>query len=289
MVGALIAVLIAESHGGDRRRWGGPTGAEAPPSQPGPAGREAGRHGSRRCSVGSRQPPSDKFGALRVPVHDNGGIRPTSRGCDDREGLGRRRPEATRAETDPASVLRRVPALGGHRPRDRPQPGLLHPPGPLRGDGVPQDANPRPAGPRGGLRLGLIAWVGFAIAYLWLGVRAFRAADHAELVRRILGSPLPRPAWKRWLLAGGGSIVWPVSISIWAFLTIVTAVINRNGPPGARPHHGRAHRAQLHRDHHVQLRAVLRPQGRRGGRAGVHRPRRSRCSPTTSISPPDAR
>jgi hypothetical protein len=77
----------------------------------------------------------------------------------------------------------------------------------------------------------LIAWVGFAISYLWLGIRAFRGADHAELVRRILGSPLPRAAWKRWLLAGGGGIVWPVTIAIWAFMTVVTAVINRKDVP----------------------------------------------------------
>jgi hypothetical protein len=77
----------------------------------------------------------------------------------------------------------------------------------------------------------LIAWVGFAISYLWLGIRAFRGADHAELVRRILGSPLPRSVWKRWLLAGGGGIVWPVVISVWAFSTIITAVVNRKDVP----------------------------------------------------------
>jgi uncharacterized membrane protein len=77
----------------------------------------------------------------------------------------------------------------------------------------------------------LIGWVTFAISYLWLGVRAFRGADHPELVRRILGSPLPRQAWKRWLLAGGGGIVWPVIISIWAFSTIVQALVNRNDLP----------------------------------------------------------
>jgi hypothetical protein len=77
----------------------------------------------------------------------------------------------------------------------------------------------------------LITWVGFAISYLWLGVRAFRSADHAELVRRILGSPLPRQLWKRWLLAGGGGIVWPVIISVYAFSTIVQALINRNDLP----------------------------------------------------------
>ena len=77
----------------------------------------------------------------------------------------------------------------------------------------------------------LIAWVGFASFYVWLGVRAFRGTDHAELVRRIRGSPLPRSAWMRWVLAGGGGIVWPVSIAIWAFMTVVTAVINRKDVP----------------------------------------------------------
>jgi uncharacterized membrane protein len=64
-----------------------------------------------------------------------------------------------------------------------------------------------------------------------LGLRAFKGADHAELRRRILGRPLPRQAWKRWLLAGGGGIVWPLVISIWAFSTIVTAVVNRQDLP----------------------------------------------------------
>jgi hypothetical protein len=77
----------------------------------------------------------------------------------------------------------------------------------------------------------LIAWVGFAASYLWLGIRAFRGADHDELVRRILGSPLPRQVWKRWLLAGGGGIVWPIVISIWAFSTVVTAIVNRKDLP----------------------------------------------------------
>jgi len=77
----------------------------------------------------------------------------------------------------------------------------------------------------------LIAWVGFASFYVWLGVRAFRGTDHAELVRRIRGSPLPRSAWMRWVLAGGGGIVWPVSIAIWAFMTVVTAIINRKDVP----------------------------------------------------------
>ena len=78
---------------------------------------------------------------------------------------------------------------------------------------------------------GLIAWVGFAIFYLWLGARAFQGINHAELVRRIRGSPLPRSAWLRWVLAGGGGILWPVSIAIWAFITVVTAVINRKDVP----------------------------------------------------------
>jgi hypothetical protein len=77
----------------------------------------------------------------------------------------------------------------------------------------------------------LVAWVTFAVAYLWLGIRAFRGTDHSELVRRILGTPLPERAWKRWLYAGGGGIVWPLVISIWAFSTVVTAVMNRNDLP----------------------------------------------------------
>jgi hypothetical protein len=78
----------------------------------------------------------------------------------------------------------------------------------------------------------LSAWVGFAIAYLWLGIRAFRGVDHAELVRRIKGSPLPRSVWKRWVLAGGGGIGGPVVIAIWAFLTVSTTVLNRADVPG---------------------------------------------------------
>ena len=78
----------------------------------------------------------------------------------------------------------------------------------------------------------LISWVGFAVAYLWLGIRAFRRADHEELVRRIEGSPLPRSAWKRWLLAGGGSLGWPLVISAWAFWAVITALLNRKDIPG---------------------------------------------------------
>ena len=78
----------------------------------------------------------------------------------------------------------------------------------------------------------LISWVGFAVAYLWLGIRAFRGADHEELVRRINGSPLPTSAWKRWLLTGGGSLGWPLVISVWAFSAVVTALLNREDIPG---------------------------------------------------------
>ena len=42
---------------------------------------------------------------------------------------------------------------------------------------------------------------------------------------------MPRQVWKRWLLAGGGGIVWPVIISIYAFWTIVQALVNRNDLP----------------------------------------------------------
>jgi uncharacterized membrane protein len=77
----------------------------------------------------------------------------------------------------------------------------------------------------------LLAWIGFSIAYLWLGLRAFAGVDHAELVRRIEGSPLPRSAVKRWLLAGGGGISWPLLISIWAFATVVSTMLNRDNLP----------------------------------------------------------
>ncbi|HEU4331052.1 MAG TPA: DUF1345 domain-containing protein [Lapillicoccus sp.] len=77
----------------------------------------------------------------------------------------------------------------------------------------------------------LVVWVGFATAYLWLGIRAFRGVDNAELVRRIKGTPLPTSAWRRWLLAGGGGILWPILIATWAFSTVVTAVINRKDVP----------------------------------------------------------
>jgi hypothetical protein len=73
----------------------------------------------------------------------------------------------------------------------------------------------------------LFGWVGFATAYLGLGIRAFYGCDHDELLRRVLGSPLPRSRFRRWVLAGGGGIGWPVVIAIWAFSTTLTAVINR--------------------------------------------------------------
>jgi uncharacterized membrane protein len=77
----------------------------------------------------------------------------------------------------------------------------------------------------------LIAWCGFALAYLWLGARAFFGCDREELVRRVLGSPLPRSRIKRWILAGGGGIGWPVLIAIWAFSTVITALVNRANAP----------------------------------------------------------
>jgi uncharacterized membrane protein len=73
----------------------------------------------------------------------------------------------------------------------------------------------------------LTAWNGFAIAYLALGMRAFSRCDRAELVRRVLASPLPRSRVKRWLLAGGGGPGWPVIIAVVAFVTIITAALSR--------------------------------------------------------------
>jgi uncharacterized membrane protein len=73
----------------------------------------------------------------------------------------------------------------------------------------------------------LSTWNGFAIAYLALGLRAFSRCDRAELVRRVLASPLPRSRVKRWLLAGGGGPGWPVAIALVAFVTIITASLSR--------------------------------------------------------------
>ena len=60
-----------------------------------------------------------------------------------------------------------------------------------------------------------------------LGLRAFSRCDRAELVRRILATPLPRSPVKRWLLAGGGGAGWPIVIAVVAFVTITTAVLSR--------------------------------------------------------------
>lgn len=73
----------------------------------------------------------------------------------------------------------------------------------------------------------LATWVGFAVAYLALGLRAFSRCDRAELVRRVLATPLPASRLKRWLLAGGGGTGWPIVIASIAFVTIITAVLKR--------------------------------------------------------------
>ena len=74
----------------------------------------------------------------------------------------------------------------------------------------------------------LAAWIGFALTYLALGLRAFSRCDRAELVRRVLATPLPASRVKRWLLAGGGGTSWPIVIASVAFFTIITAVLNRS-------------------------------------------------------------
>ncbi len=73
----------------------------------------------------------------------------------------------------------------------------------------------------------LIAWNAFAVCYLLLGVRAFAGCDRAELVRRVLGSPLPGTWLKRYLLAGGSGPTWAVLITIYATSTIITAAQQR--------------------------------------------------------------
>jgi hypothetical protein len=72
----------------------------------------------------------------------------------------------------------------------------------------------------------LAIWIGFAVSYLALGFRAFARCDRAELVRRVLATPLPASRLRRWLLAGGG-IGWPIVIASVAFFTIITAVLKR--------------------------------------------------------------
>jgi hypothetical protein len=73
----------------------------------------------------------------------------------------------------------------------------------------------------------LAVWNGFAISYLALGLHAFSRCDRAELVRRVLATPLPRSRLRRWLLAGGGGSGWPIVIAVVAFVTITTAVLSR--------------------------------------------------------------
>lgn len=77
----------------------------------------------------------------------------------------------------------------------------------------------------------LIAWLGFAVAYLVLGIRAFAGCSRPELVRRVLGTPLPTSRVRLWLLAGGGGIGWPLLIALVAFSTVVTAVLERDNAP----------------------------------------------------------
>jgi Protein of unknown function (DUF1345) len=74
----------------------------------------------------------------------------------------------------------------------------------------------------------LTVWIGFAITYLALGLRAFSRCDRAELVRRVLAKPLPASRVKRWLLAGGGGPGWAVAIALVAFVTIITALLSRS-------------------------------------------------------------
>jgi hypothetical protein len=74
----------------------------------------------------------------------------------------------------------------------------------------------------------LTIWIGFAITYLALGLRAFLRCDRAELVRRVLAKPLPASGVKRVLLAGGGGAGWPVAIALVAFVTIITALLSRS-------------------------------------------------------------
>ena len=74
----------------------------------------------------------------------------------------------------------------------------------------------------------LTIWLGFAITYLALGLHAFARSDRAELVRRVRATPLPAARIKRWLLAGGGGIGWPIVIASVAFFTIITAVLKRS-------------------------------------------------------------
>lgn len=73
----------------------------------------------------------------------------------------------------------------------------------------------------------LTGWICFALIYLVLGLRAFAGCDREELVRRVLGSPVPRNWWARYLLAGGGAPTWAVGVSFLALSTIVSAAQDR--------------------------------------------------------------
>jgi uncharacterized membrane protein len=73
----------------------------------------------------------------------------------------------------------------------------------------------------------MVGWNAFALAYLILGFRGFSRCNRAELVRRIKASPPPRHWLKRYLLAGGGGPVWAVIVAIGAFITIITAVLEK--------------------------------------------------------------
>lgn len=78
----------------------------------------------------------------------------------------------------------------------------------------------------------LIGWNAFAVIYVALGIRAFARIDRAELVRRVLGSPLPKTRLKRYLLAGGSGSAWGIVVTIFAFGTIVTAARQREDSTG---------------------------------------------------------
>ena len=124
----------------------------------------------------------------------------------------------------------------------------------------------------------LTTWIGFAVTYLALGLRAFARCDRAELVRRVLAKPLPTSPVKRWLLAGGGGTGWPVVIAAIAFFTIITAVLRRGQSTPACPGARRLHRGDLLDGDHVQFRAAVCAPGHRarrtaipgGAPAGVH-------------------
>ena len=74
----------------------------------------------------------------------------------------------------------------------------------------------------------LTGWICFALSYLGFGLRAFAGCDRAELERRILGSPVPKNWWVRYLLAGGGAPTWAVTVSFLALSTVVVAAQDRN-------------------------------------------------------------